>query len=136
MENYKEKFVQFLAAKGVKYIDHDERVVELRYGAENITSLRILVFFDRNNENAVHFVGTDICTFKDEKIPAALVTCNQLNGKFRWIKFYIDEDQEMRAEADAVLDINSVGEECYELVGRLVGIVDEAYPDIMKAMFM
>lgn len=66
---------------------------------------------------------------------AMLKACNEANKQFRWIKFYVSDNQEVMAEDDAVLDMASVGEECIELVARMVRVVDEAYPKFMKAIY-
>ena len=39
------------------------------------------------------------------------------------------------AEDDAILDMANVGEECIELVARMVRVVDEAYPSFMRAIY-
>ena len=66
------------------------------------------------------------------KLAAALVLCNEMNNTWRWVKFYIDRDGDIRVQDDAVIDLSSVGDECDELVSRMVDIIDKAYPDFMR----
>lgn len=58
-----------------------------------------------------------------------------LNQKFRWVKYCLSDKGGLSAEDDAVVDESSVGEECMQLVQRMVGIVDESYPVIMKTLW-
>ena len=61
---------------------------------------------------------------------------SKLNDDFRWVKFSIDEnDNTVTASTDAVIRMDVAGEICYELVFRMVNIVDDAYPEIMKALW-
>ena len=58
-----------------------------------------------------------------------------MNAQYRWVKFYIDGDQDIACQSDALVDIESVGSECLQMVERMVGIMDEAYPEFMKAFW-
>ena len=60
---------------------------------------------------------------------------NELNLNFRWCTFVINTDNELIVKMDAILDMDTCGEECKELIYRTVGICDEAYPTIMKALW-
>ena len=51
------------------------------------------------------------------------------------MKFYVDTDRDTRAELDAIIDPQTVGQECLALVRRMVNIVDDAYPILMAARF-
>ena len=44
---------------------------------------------------------------------------------YRWMRFYVDSDNEFTAALDAVINGETIGEECYELLGRAVSIVDD-----------
>ena len=69
-------------------------------------------------------------------LPAqALITCNRCNKRFRWVKFYIDDDNDLIVEADGIIDEMTVGEECIELLFRTVSILDDSYGDFMKAIW-
>ncbi len=136
MATYKEAFVSFLQKEDLKFQDIDERAVRISWEAQNIAAgLDILVIFDKENHNGVHFMCTGFCKAPDDKLGALLVACNTANKQYRWIKFYIGDKHEIFAEDDAVLDMANVGEECIELVARMVNVVDEAYPSFMKAIY-
>ncbi|MEA5039362.1 MAG: YbjN domain-containing protein [Clostridiaceae bacterium] len=135
MADYKAAFLQYMDQKEIKYADANENVVRVAYSGDNLKSIPIFVFFDKDGDNLVQFACWEIATFPDDKYAAGLLTCNALNSKFRWVKFYLDADKCIRAEMDAYVQLETVGEACSQLVRRMVGIIDEAYPDLMKALW-
>ncbi|MBR6951111.1 MAG: YbjN domain-containing protein [Oscillospiraceae bacterium] len=136
MATYKEAFVAYLQKEGLKYTDIDERAVRMSWNADNVAAgLEILVIFDKENHNGVHFMCTGFCKVPENKLGAMLIACNEANKQYRWFKFYVTDKQEIMAEDDAILDMANVGEECVELVARMVNVVDEAYPSFMKAIY-
>jgi hypothetical protein len=95
-------------------------------------TIPIYVFFDEDNDPYVSFKCWEIQSFKNNEA-AALIVCNNLNNEYRWLKFYMDEDKDVNASLDAMVDRSTCGEECLSLVRRMVNIIDEAYPQIAKA---
>ena len=136
MSKYKDDFISTLETEGLKYRELDDRVVEIRFGGDNLSTIRILVFFSKDGAGYAQLAGMEICSFKDNELAAGLITCNEMNQKYRWVKFYLDKDQDLTVSADAILDINSAGKECLELVLRLVHIIDESYVDFMRAKLL
>lgn len=129
-------FCKYLDSKGKKY-DYEERqgksdVVEIRFSGDNWSSIPIRFFFDTSCE-AVAVRCFSICMFNQNKLAAGLLKANELNNEYRWLRFYIDEDNEATAAIDAVIDTSTVGEVCYELMIRMLNIVDDVYPEFMKA---
>ena len=136
MATYKEAFVSYLEKEKLKYEDIDERALRMSWNVGNIASgLEILVIFDKENRNAVHFMSSGFCKVPEDKIDTMLRACNEANERYRWFKFYIDKKRDIYAEADAILDMANVSEECIELVARMVNIVDDVYPTFMKVIY-
>ncbi|MCC8356959.1 MAG: YbjN domain-containing protein [Oscillospiraceae bacterium] len=48
-----------------------------------------------------------------DRLGHALIVCNELNKKYKWVKFYVDDDGDMTAEDDAIIDAETCGDECY-----------------------
>ncbi len=134
MATFKQLFMYYLDSQGVKYTDKDDDAVLITYSGDNMKSIPVYVFFDRDGDPLVQFRCWDIANFKD-KIAEGIVTCNSLNAKYRWVKFYLDEDQDIICECDAYVDQGTCGAECLALVRRLVNITDEAYPEFMRALY-
>jgi hypothetical protein len=62
--------------------------------------------------------------------------CSELNQEYKWAKFYVDEsDNTLTVQDDAIIQLDTCGAECYELLARLVLIVDEVYPKMMKTIW-
>ena len=71
----------------------------------------------------------------EDQFASALICCNELNCKKRWVKFCIDEDFDVNIEDDAIVSLSTAGEEVFELLIRLCMIADEAYPVLNKAIW-
>lgn len=65
----------------------------------------------------------------------ALIVCNQLNAKYKWLKFYIDEDFDLMIDDDAILDPSNAADEAFELLYRRVNLLKEVKPTLMKAIY-
>ena len=70
-----------------------------------------------------------------EKVPTMLVVCNQLNMTYKWLKFYIDRDNDLMVQDDAILTEENAVSECIELLLRRGRILKEAKPIIMRPLY-
>ena len=132
MLKYAQLFVDYLDMKGVKYTVVDERTVKVVYNGDNLDSIPVFVFFDKDGDNLVAFKCWDIANFKNNP-EKGINACNELNASWRWVKFFIDKDFDVVADIDAMVDDRTCGEICLSLVRRVVSIVDDAYPTLAKA---
>ncbi|MDD6155823.1 MAG: YbjN domain-containing protein [Lachnospiraceae bacterium] len=113
----------------------DEEIIRINFNADNVESVRISLFFDKEDKN-VAIRSFNICKVEEAKKAKIYQVMSKLNDDFRWVKFSIDEnDNTVTASTDAVIRMDVAGEICYELVFRMVNIVDDAYPEIMKALW-
>jgi len=127
-------FTDYMDKKETRYTVLDDRKVRVGFRGKNMPSISALFIFGNDGRDvAIRYFS--IAKVPDDKISDACVVCSKLNAKYRWIKFYIDKDNEITAEDDAVIDPFTTGEECYELLLRGTDIVDEAYPEIMKVIW-
>ena len=136
MTDYKQNYLDYMDSKGIRYIDHDRYHVEVRYSGDNLKSIPVHVFFDKNGADNVRLVCWKVYKFPEtpSMLGAACGIGNVLNKNYRWVKFYIDEDYDFVAEMDAIIDPVFVGDECAKLVLKMVGIIDEAYPKIEELL--
>ena len=132
MVEFAQLFTEHMDEKNVKYTVKSENVVNVSYNGDNKDELSIYVIFDKDGEGYVEFKCWDVEKFKNKR-EAGIQVCNAMNLKFRWVKFYLDDDDDVIASIDAIIDRSTCGAECLSLVLRLVNIVDDAYPDIAKA---
>ena len=134
MANYKQRFMDHMDREGVKYTDEKENVVCVSFSGKKLNTIPIYVFFDKDGEGLVQLACWNIANFKD-KFAAGILACNQLNAEYRWVKYYLDDDTDVRCTLDARIDEMTCGEECLEMVLRMVNIIDESYPTFMKALW-
>lgn len=125
----------FLDSKGVRYQVLDEKAMRIGFSADNKDTVEVIVVFDDDN-TSVGLRSFKYCKFDDEKREEMYKLCSQKNFRYRWVKFYVDEqDNTITIADDAVIQLDSCGEEVFELVYRMVGIADDCYRDFMRAIY-
>ena len=127
MAYYKDLFTRHMESKGIRYTDIDEHSVRVVFNGENLKSIIVYVFFDQDGDPLVQFKCWDIANFRGRE-ETGYRACNQANDRWRWAKFYLDRESDLNACIDAYIDASSCGEICLSLLGRLVDIIDSAYP--------
>lgn len=85
------------------------------------TLLSMLTF---NFDIAINFTGKDLNGY---------LICNILNAKYRWVKFYLDDDKDVICEMDIKVDESNCGELCVEMAPRMVHIIDGCFDTIVDA---
>ena len=127
----------FFDSKNLKYREvNNGKTISVGFsGMPNAGSVEILVFFDED-DGAIALRSFNLLTVSDDLKPKMYKVCSELNMKFRWVKFFVDDnDNTVTVADDAVTQLDSVGEEAFELVIRMTRIIDDAYPVLMKAKF-
>lgn len=135
-----ENFINTLEEKKIKfshYPPQGERtteVVKIDYSGKHGNDLSFTFFFDPTGDT-VNVKMFSICKVGEEKLMNMYVTLNEINYEYRWIKMYMDNDNEVTASGDAIINPETAGEECFEILLRYLSILDDAYPRIMKALW-
>lgn len=126
----------YMESKGVRCsVNEEKNLIRLGFKANNKGSIELMVIFDKDN-GSVGLRSFDYCRFPEEKLAAMYEVCSKVNKEYRWIKFFVDErDNTVTLADDAIIQIDSCGEEIFELICRMVSIGDEAYPIFMKALW-
>ena len=117
----------------------------LNYEVKELEKETLVIFPYDNRKTTFVFSGDDgeysqMMTViesmpNDEKFVEAVMACNEQNRRFRFVKFVVDNDNDIMALSDAILDPNSAGEESFELLVRCLKIIKEARPQIMKVIY-
>ncbi len=117
----------------------------LKYEVREIEEETLVIFPYENRKTTFVFAGDDgeyaqTMTViesmpNDDKFVEVVMVCNQLNRRFRFVKFVVDDDNDVMALSDAILDVNSAGDESFELLARSLKIISEARPQLMKAIY-
>ena len=134
MANYKNLFMRYMDDQGIKYTDVKENVVKVVYTGDNLKTIPIFVFFDKDGDPLVTFKCWEIANFKDKEA-AGIIACNQLNNQYRWVTFYVDDDADVITQIDSYVSEETCGAVCMSLVKRMVNIIDESYPNIMHSLW-
>lgn len=128
-------FIDKLDEKELKY-EHSEdedgsERVRISFKTDNAQNVRLNYFFDEN-DMTVNIKVFSLAEVPVDKLMDMYVLLNQLNSEYRWVTFYLDEDNEVTISGDAVVEENTAGDELYQLAGRFLNIIDDVYPRIMK----
>ena len=122
----------YLDQKGIKYRESRENTLNVIYTGEKLNEISIFIDIDEEDGKA-EFVCFSIGQFGQEQFAKGLIACNTCNSQYRWVKFFIDDENHICVRSDAILDKKTCGMECLELIQRMVNIVDDTYPVFMKA---
>lgn len=121
----REAFAKKLDAEKIKYDLHQEKpIVYISYKGDNFDGLTFTFIFDDDGKSFALRVFS-IEKFTPDQLPDAYEFCNSMCYAYRWLRFYVDSDNEFTAALDAVIDENNTGDVCYELLSRSVSIVDD-----------
>lgn len=122
-----------LTYEPVRVLEDEDEMVQLGAKLDN-TFVQFIIIFDAD-EDAVAIRCFDLVRVSEEQYPKALMSCNALNDRMRWVKFCIDKERNVQAEVDAVIDDTNAGKVTMNLVLRMASIIDDAYPVINKAIW-
>ena len=108
-------------------ISEDGSVITTQFELENMDGFNVFIRFDEG-DHTVHLRTSSIITFPETKMTEMYALANALNGRFRWIKFVVDEtNKSIIAEDDAVIQLDSCGEEVFECSVHFAKIVDATF---------
>lgn len=129
-----EQFVKFLQEKSIKYTEVNEKSMKITYGGKNVNSVSVIIVFGDDCQD-VQLAVLSIVAVPEEKRPEVYRVCSENNMHYRWVKFYLDSDGDLTADADAIIRPGDGPEICFEMLLHIISIVDKAYPSFMKAMW-
>ena len=131
-------FCDLLDEKEIKYQTNDlqdgDVLVQMSWNAENAPTIEIYVILDGDGESCAIRALPQV-RVPEAKLEGMWALENSLNGRFRWARFYTDNDNDVVLQCDAVLTEATAADVCFELSLRLLNIADEAYPEMMKQLW-
>ena len=92
-------------------------------------------FFSSDDDNDVSVRVVGIVRIPDHKRAAGLEAINQCNNQFRFVKFVLDKDNDVNLEFDMPVNTLIPGEVATEMLIRMIQILDDAYPVLMKTLW-
>ena len=132
-------FIRACDKKGVKYheprdLDSGKTLVTLGVNGSYGNTYDVDYFFDKDGKSVgIRVFRFTSCT--DDNFAKMILACNELNVKYRWVKFCIDDDKDVNIEMDAVIDNVTAGDICVELFYRVMDIAKDSYPILMKSQW-
>ena len=127
---------QFFEAQDTRANEVQEGVLRIGWSFDGGT---IEIFFDFDETDThVHLEGLNFIKVPEDKFDSLALykTINECNCTYTHVKFVLDtENGQILARDDDVIQLDSCGPECYELMMRMVRIVQDAFPKFMKAMW-
>lgn len=112
----------------------DTSAVWLQLSVENGGGYAIR-FISSDEENDVAVRVFALLHPGEDRRARILPALNMLNCRNRFAKFVLDEDGDVNVEYDFPKKTIDPGQCAHEIAAHLAGIIDEAYPVLMKAMW-
>lgn len=110
-------------------------VLETGMRGTNVNAIK-LVFISRDDDSDVAIRSFNITPkIPEDKKSVVLEAMNKLNSKYRFVKFALDDDGAISVSYDVPTSAGEVGGIAFEMLVRLVKIIDESYPELMKAIW-
>ena len=117
----------------IHYNELGNTTMELFQTEKTAGQIRMVLGFNGPDDTHPWLKSWSLGEFPKEKTAAALIACNNVNKDYRWIRFYLDDENSVVAAADLIVDELNVVEKVIEMVFRMASIIDAAYPVFMKA---
>lgn len=125
------------AKEGLKvFTEENEKSSEvwLQFPVKNGGNYRIkFISTDDDNDVAVRVFG--LLRVDDTQKAKILEALNALNVKYRYVKFCCDNDGDVNIEYDYPVRSENPENSAEEIVIRFVKIIDDAYPQLMHALW-
>ncbi len=123
-----------LDEKELPYSELKDGVLEINQkGKKNAPNIRLVIGFDDPESCRPWIKCYDLGHFEGDKYAAGLLACNNANKQYRWVRFYMDGDNDVVAAMDAIVSSETVFDEMIELIVRMLQIIDDLYPEFMRA---
>ena len=128
-----EIFVNLLESKNFKYssaqLTENEDLVSLPYDGQEVDC----IFSGDKGEYLSLYCYYE--SVDDEKVADVIMLCNELNSVYKWVKFFVNDKQKLVIEDDALLSLDTAGDEAFELIVRMVHIVSDEKKKIMRTLY-
>jgi len=138
MLNTAMRFMSECDRVGLKYresrdLDDGGSLVVCGVNGKNNARYDVVYIFDKDGAS-VSMRVFGLLAYPDEKWAPMLDVVNELNGAYRWLKFFAKDDK-INAQCDAVINDETSGKICVELLLRTMKIVDDVYPRCMHVLW-
>ena len=128
-----ELLVAYIEAKGLTatsgLTSGGDSVVEFPYKGK---ATKMIFVGDKGEYLSLYLIYENV---PEDKLADVIFVCNELNSQYKWVKFYVDDRNNIILQDDAILTVENAAEEAFELLIRMIQISEEAKLKIMKAIY-
>lgn len=127
-EQMRNKCMKDMEAKGLKstLLDESDNIVFMSFGGKRYDTFVLLDFDEETYCTSVHLSSQSFAKCDSSKLPAVVLKLNELNKRFRWVKFWVNDDCALTCDADSLVKYETVGDDCAELAIRMSNILEDA----------
>ena len=124
-------------AKGLKHsVDEVGGAWVLRAGVSGDAASYSFLFIKQDDEdNDVSLRVFDVVKFPEHKKDKGLEVLAKLGRQYRFIRFAMNDEGEVNAEYDFPMEFSPIGEGAFEMMVRFTDILDNCYPELMRAIW-
>lgn len=108
--------------------------VWLQFGLKDGKSYRIK-FINTDDDNDISIRVYALVSITADQVSKMLPVLNELNAKYRFVKFVCDDDLDINVEYDFPVSCITPEVSAKEMVIRFTDIIDEAYPVLMRKLW-
>ena len=111
--------------------------VTLGFSGSNYKGIQIH-FVSGGDGNDVTIRTDEFAQFPKNKMPAGIMLMNALNQKYRYVKFFMNMSTGgvcLQYDIPLSVDDNNLGHVSSEILLRISKLLEDAYPEIMKAIW-
>lgn len=109
--------------------------IETGFSGDNVTvKIRIIAL---GNDGEFRILSGSFVKIPQQKIQAGYKLVNELNNKYKYVKFAVDDDGDVSVQWDLPdnVPLEAVGKTGVEILLRMFKIIDDAYPEVMKTVW-
>ena len=134
-----EQIAQTYEERGIKLTRREmpgqkTQALLLKVAGKNFKQVNLMILANSENPDCV-MRAPRIADFTEERREQALDLINRVNQKYRFIKLILEDDNTVTATADLPTRAGNPGPVAHELFIRMMTIIDEVYPQLMKAVW-
>ena len=126
------------AEKDLKYkdfreMDNGDTLMIAGFNGKMVTFDLIMVF-DKEDHTVTMRVGR-LAKIPIDRQFEVFNTLNELNREYRFLRFFSDREDFVTVQYDCIVDENETADPVMEMIFRILQIIEEGYPRIMKAIW-
>lgn len=109
-------------------------LLRLGLSGDHFTGLMVYIFF--SSETEAQLKCLNVCKFTEEKNLVILQTVNKLNIDYRLVKFAATPEGVVTASIDVMAAEDTTADILFYALRAIHAILDDAYPVLMKALYI